>query len=112
MAHDEVKGGLGGGCIGPGIVYILGEGEPVIPGGLPVVYKDAEILLKPLICLFQLTICLGVVSSAYVLFDVQDVAEFAGKVESKAGIMVGDDSAGGAVMRKDVLDIEGVSRLR
>ena len=70
VAHNEVKGGFGGSQVGPGIVYILGEQEPMAPGGLTVVYKDAKILFKPLIRLFRLAVCLGMIGRAYVLFDV------------------------------------------
>jgi hypothetical protein len=70
VAHDEFKGGLGTGQVGPGIVYILGQREPSVPGSLAVIDKDVEILFKPLICLFGLAISLGVIGGAYVLFDI------------------------------------------
>ena len=70
MPHNEVKGSLGGGGVGPGIVYVLGQGEPSAPGGLVVVNEDAEVLFEPLVCSFELAICLGVVGEADILFDV------------------------------------------
>ena len=70
VAHNEVKGGFGGSRVGPGIVYVLGKREPTAPGGLTVVYEDAKILFKPLIHLFRLAVCLGMIGRAYVLFDV------------------------------------------
>ena len=67
-------------------MYVLGEWKPVAPGGLVVVYKDAEVLFKPLVCAFRLSISLGVISRAYVLLDVQYVIEFLGEVGSEVGI--------------------------
>ena len=49
MTHNEIKWGLGGGQVWPGVVYILGKWEPSAPGGLAVVYEDVEVLFKPLI---------------------------------------------------------------
>ena len=56
VAHNEVKGGFGGGRIRPGVVYILGEWEPSVPSGLVVVDKDAKVLFEPLICSFGLAV--------------------------------------------------------
>ena len=70
VAHDEFKGGFGGSRVRPGIMYVLGKWEPLVPSGLAVVYEDAEVLFKPLVCAFGLTISLGVVGRAYVLFDI------------------------------------------
>ena len=70
MAHDKFEGGFGGGRVRPGIMYILGKWEPLVPSGLVVVDEDAEVLFKPLVCAFGLTISLGVVGRAYVLFDI------------------------------------------
>ena len=70
VAHNEVKRGFGSGQVGPGIVYVLGKWKPVVPGGSAVVYKDAEILFKPLIYSLRLAICLRVVGQAYVLFNI------------------------------------------
>ena len=106
VAHDEFKGGLGGGRIRPGVMYILGEWEPLVPSGLAVVDKDAKVLLKPLICSFGLAVSLGVIGRAYVLFDVEEAAKFFREVGCEAGVSVCDDLAGGAVMWKDVLDVE------
>ena len=70
VAHNEFKGGLGGGRARPGVVYILGEWEPAVPGGLAVVDKDAKVLLKPLIWSLGLSVSLGVIGGAYVLLDI------------------------------------------
>ena len=70
VAHDKFKGGLGGGRIRPGVVHVLGEWEPSVPGGLAVVDEDAKVLFKPLVRLFGLAVSLGVVGGAYVLFDI------------------------------------------
>ena len=70
MAHDEVKRGLGGGGIRPSVMYILGQREPSVPTSLAVVDKDAEVLFKPLVCLFGLAIHLRVVSGAHILLDI------------------------------------------
>ena len=51
-------------------MYILGKWKPLVPGGLAVVDKDAEVLFKPLVRLFGLAVGLGVVGGAYVLFDI------------------------------------------
>ena len=51
-------------------MYVLGEWEPPVPSGLAVIDEDAEVLFKPLICSFGLAISLGVISGAYILFDV------------------------------------------
>ena len=64
----------------------MDEWKPVAPGGLMVVYKDAEVLFKPLVCAFRLSIGLGVISQAYVLLDVQYATEFLGEVGSEVGI--------------------------
>ena len=45
-----------------------------MPSGLAVVNEDAEVLFKPLIRVFGLAVSLGVVSGAYVLFDIEDAA--------------------------------------
>ena len=74
VTHDEFEGGFGGGRVGPGVVYILGEGEPSMPSGLAVVDENAEILFEPLIRPFGLAISLGVIGSAYVLLDIEDAA--------------------------------------
>ena len=70
MTHDEFKGGFGGGRIRPGVMYVLGEWEPSVPGGLAMVDKDAKVLLKPLVCSFGLSVSLGVIGGAYVLLDI------------------------------------------
>jgi hypothetical protein len=106
VAHDEVKGGLGGGRIRPGIVYILSEWKPSVPSGLAVVDEDAEILLKPLIRSFGLAVSLGVVGGAYVLRDVEDTAKFLREMGRKTGISVRDDLAGSAVVWENMLDVK------
>ena len=106
VAHDEFKGGLGGGRIRPGVMYILGEWEPSVPSGLAVVDKDAKVLFKPLICSFGLAVSLGVIGGAYVLFDVEEATKFLREVGREAGVSVCDDLAGSAVMWKDMLDVE------
>ena len=74
VAHDEFKGGFGGGRVRPGVVYVLGEGKPSVPRGLAVVNENAEILFEPLICSFGLTVSLGVIGCAYVLCNIEDAA--------------------------------------
>ena len=87
-------------------MYVLGEWEPSVPGGLAVVDEDTEVLFKPLIRSLRLAISLGVISGAYILFDVEDAAEFLREMRCEAGIPVCDDLARGAIMWKDVLNIE------
>ena len=74
VAHDKFKGGFGGSRIRPGIMHILSEWKPLVPSSLAMVDKDAEVLLQPLIRAFGLAISLGVISRAYVLFDIEDAA--------------------------------------
>ena len=74
VSHDKVKGGLGSGRVRPGIVYILGQWEPFMPCCLAMVNEDAEVLFKPLVCLFGLAIGLWVIGGADVLLDVQELA--------------------------------------
>ena len=106
MAHNEFEGGLGGGRTRPGVMYILGEWEPSVPGGLAVVDKDTKVLLKPLIRPFGLPVSLGVIGGAYVLFDIEDATKFLWEVGCETSIPVSDDFAGGAIMWEDVLDVE------
>ena len=106
VAHNEFKGGFGGGGIRPGVVYILGEWEPSVPSGLVVVDKDAKVLFEPLICSFGLAVSLGVIGGAYVLFDVEKVTKFLREMGREAGVSVCDDLAGSAVVWEDVLDIK------
>ena len=106
VAHDEFKGGFGGGRVRPGVVHILSEWEPPVPSGLTVVDEDAKILFKPLICSFGLAISLGVVGGAYVLRDIEDTAKFFWEVGRKTGITVRNDFAGSTVVGKNMLDIE------
>ena len=106
VTHNELKGGLGGGRVRPGVMYILGKWEPSMPGGLAVVDEDAKVLFKPLIRSFGLAVSLGVISSAYVLFDVEEAAKFLWEVGCEVGISVCDDFAGSTIMREDVLDVE------
>ena len=87
-------------------MYILSKWEPLVPSGLAMVDEDAEVLFKPLIHALGLAVSLGVVSRAYVLFDIEDAAEFLWEVRGKAGILVSDNFAGGAVVWENVLDIE------
>ena len=51
-------------------MYILGKWKPLAPSGLAVVDEDAEILFESLVRSFGLAVSLGVVGSAYVLFDI------------------------------------------
>ena len=106
VAHDKFKGGLGGGRIGPGVVYILSEWEPPVPSGLAVVNEDAKILFKPLIRSFGLAVSLGVVGGAYVLRDIEDAAKFLREVGCETGIPVRDDLAGSTVVWKHMLDVK------
>ena len=106
VAHDEFKGGFGGSRMRPGVMYILSEWEPLVPGGLAVVDEDVEVLFKPLICAFGLAVSLGVVGGADILLDIEDAAEFFWEVGCEAGVLVGDNPAGSAVVRKNMLDIK------
>ena len=106
VAHNEFKGGFGGGGIRPGVVYILGEWEPSVPSGLAVVDKDAKVLFEPLICSFGLAVSLGVIGGAYVLFDIEEATKFLQEMGCEAGVSVCDDLAGSAVVWEDVLDIK------
>ena len=87
-------------------MHVLGEWEPLVPSGLAVVDEDVKVLFKPLICTFGLAVGLGVIGGAYVLFDIEDTAEFLREMGGKTGISVCDDLAGGAVMWKDMLDVK------
>ena len=106
MAHNELERGRGGGRIRPGVMDILGEREPSVPGGLAVIDEDAKVLFKPLIRSFGLAVSLGVIGGAYVLFDVEEVTKFLWEVGCEAGISVCNDLAGGTVVREDVLGVE------
>ena len=46
------------------------------------------------------------ISGAYVLFDIQNMAKFLGEVGSEAGVLISDDFAGGAIVWENMLDIE------
>ena len=106
VAHDKFKGGFGGSRVRPGVMYVLGKWEPVVPSGLAVVDEDAEVLFKPLIRAFRLAVSLGVVGGAYILFDVKDAAKFLWEVRGKAGISVSDNFAGSAIVWENMLDVE------
>ena len=106
VAHDEFKGGFGGGRVRPGVVYILSKGKPSVPSGLAVVDKDAEILFKPLIRSFGLAISLGVIGRAYVLRDVKDAAKLLRETGRKSGISIRNDLAGSTVVWKDMLGVK------
>ena len=106
VAHDEFKGGFGGGRIRPGVVYVLSKGEPSVPSGLAVVDEDAEILFKPLICSFGLAVSLGVIGRAYILLNIKDAAKLLWETGCKAGISVCDDLARSTVVWKDMLDVK------
>ena len=90
VSHDKFKGGLGGGGIGPGVVYVLGKWEPLAPIGLTVVDENVEVLFEPLVCLLGLPIYLRMVSEADILFDIKHMAQFSGKVGGEAGIVTDD----------------------
>ena len=51
-------------------MHILGEWEPLAPSGLVMVDENAEILFEPLVRSFGLAVGLGMVSGAYILFDI------------------------------------------
>ena len=68
--------------------------------------EDAEILFEPLVCSFGLAVSLGVVGRAYVLFDIEDAAEFLREVRGEAGISVSDNLAGGAIVWENMLDVK------
>ena len=106
MTHDKFKGGFGGRRVGPGIMHILRKWEPAMPSGLTVVDENAEILFEPLICAFRLAVSLGVVSGAYVLFDIKDAAKFLREVGGEAGISVRNNLSGSAVVWEDMLDVK------
>ena len=77
-----------------------------MPSGLAVVDKDTEVLFKPLIHAFGLAVSLGVVGGAYVLFDIEDAAQFLREMGGKAGISVCDNFAGSAIVWKNMLDVK------
>ena len=81
VTHNELKRGLGGGRIRPGVVYVLGEREPSVPGSLAMVDEDAKVLFEPLIRSFGLAVSLGVIGGAYVLFDVEEATKFLWEIE-------------------------------
>ena len=86
-------------------MYILSKWEPLVPSGLVVVNEDAEVLFKPLIRSFGLAVSLGVVGGTYVLFDIEDAAQFLREVGGEAGILVCDNFVGSAVVWKNMLDV-------
>ena len=106
VAHDEFKGGFGGGRIRPGVVYVLSKGKPSVPSGLVVVDEDAEVLFKPLVRSFGLAVGLGVIGGTYVLRDIKDAAKLLRETGRKSGISVRDDLAGSAIVWKDMLDVK------
>ena len=106
VTHNEFERGLGGGRVRPGVMDILGEREPSVPGGLAVIDEDAKVLLKPLIRPFGLSVGLGVIGGAYVLSDIKDATKFLQEVGCEMGVSVGDDFARSAVVWKDMLDVE------
>jgi hypothetical protein len=75
-------------------MHILGEWKPPVPSGLAVVDEDSKVLFKPLIRAFGLSISLGMIGGAYVLFDIEDAAKFLREMGGKAGIAVCDDLRG------------------
>jgi hypothetical protein len=87
-------------------MYVLGEWKPPVPIGLAVVDEDTEVLFKPLICAFGLSVSLGVIGGAYVLFDIEDATKFLQEVGCEAGIAVCDDLAWSTVMWKNMLDVK------
>src|SRR6266436_8053100 len=70
VSHDQLEGGLSGCCIQPGVVHVLGEWEPFSPVCLCSVSEYSEVLFQPLVGSFGLSVRLGVVGGADVLFDV------------------------------------------
>ena len=87
-------------------MHILGKWKPLAPSGLAVVDEDAEVLFEPLICAFGLAISLGVVGGAYVLFDIEDAAQFLREVGGETGIAIRDNFVGSAVVWKNMLDVK------
>ena len=106
VTHNEFEGGFGGGRVRPGVVYVLGEWEPSVPGGLAVVDKDTKVLFEPLICSFGLAIGLGVIGGAYVLLDIEDAAKLPWEMGRESGISVRDDLAGSTVVGEDMLNVK------
>src|SRR6266403_4898336 len=74
MSHDQFEGGLPCCRVWPGVVCILGEWEPFSPVSLRSVPKYSEVLFQPLVGWFGLSVRLGVIGGADVLFDVQVLA--------------------------------------
>ena len=87
-------------------MYVLGERKPSVPIGLAVVNENTKVLFKPLIRAFGLSVSLGVIGGAYVLFDVKDAAEFFWKMGCEASIAVGDNLAWSTVVWKNMLDVK------
>ena len=87
-------------------MYVLGEWKPSVPSGLAVVDEDTEVLFKPLIRAFGLSVSLGVIGGAYVLFDIEDAAKFLWEMGCEAGVAVCDDLTWSTVMWKDMLDVK------
>ena len=52
--------------------------------------EDVKVLFQPLVGTFRLTVCLGVVCGADVLFDVKEFAEFLCEGGGEAWVLVGD----------------------
>ena len=106
VTHDEVKRGLGSGQVGPGVVYILGKQEPVMLGGLAVVYEDVEILFEPLICVLRLAICLRVVSNADILLDAYFSTDISGKLGCQSRVLIQNDLLWNTIVWKDLFKID------
>ena len=87
-------------------MYVLGEWKPPVPSGLAVVDEYTKVLFKPLVRALGLAVSLGVIGGAYVLFDIEDAAEFSREMGRKAGITVRDDLAGSTVVWKNMLDVK------
>jgi hypothetical protein len=64
------------------------NGRPVV---LLEIAVDSQILFQPLVCPFRLSIRLGVIGRRNVLLDVQQMAEFLGKMRGKSGVSIGND---------------------
>ena len=64
----------------PGVVHILGDGQPLSPVVLLAVAVNAEVLFEPLIGALRLPVCLRVIGRADVLGDIQNAAHFLGEM--------------------------------
>ncbi len=85
---------------------ILGEWEPLGPIGLCSVSEYSEVLFQPLVGSLGLSVHLGVIGSADILFDIQVFAQFPHCGGRESGVSVGNDLLWEAVVGEDVFAVE------